>query len=84
MKRIYLILSVFSILFISCETDVDVNAEWEEIVVVYGLLDQGQELQFVKVNKAFLGDDAAYIMAQQSDSFNLQILYRSLFIIIFD
>tara|TARA_B100001142_G_scaffold175678_1_gene175296 strand:+ start:565 stop:1578 length:1014 start_codon:yes stop_codon:yes gene_type:complete len=81
MKRIYLILSVFSILFISCETDVDVNAQWEEIVVVYGLLDQDQELQFVKVNKAFLGDDAAYIMAQQSDSFNLHYEYPDAIIV---
>ena len=70
MKRIYLILSIFSILFISCETEVNVNAPWEEVVVVFGLLDQGQELQFVKVNKAFLGDDAAPDMAQRPDSFN--------------
>ena len=39
MKNIYLILGVFTMLFSACETDFDVNAEWEETTVVFGLLD---------------------------------------------
>jgi len=70
MKKIYLILSVFAIVFNSCETDFDVNAEWEETTVVFGLLDASKDIQFIKINKAFLGEADALQMAQYSDSIN--------------
>ena len=72
MKKIYLILSVFVIVFAACETDFDVNATWEEEVVVYGLLDagEGKELQQIKISKAFLGEMDALQMAQHADSIN--------------
>ena len=45
-------------LFSACETDFDVNAEWEETTVVYGLLDASDQntLQKIKISKAFLGN----------------------------
>ena len=72
MKKIYLILSVFAIVFTACETDFDVNATWEEVTVVYGLLDagDGKELQQIKISKAFLGEMDALQMAQYADSIN--------------
>ena len=70
MKKIYLILSFFSIVFASCETDFDVNAEWEETTVVFGLLDAAKDIQFIKINKAFLGVADAELMASISDSVN--------------
>ena len=70
MKKISLLLSVCLVAFTSCETDFDVNAEWEETMVVFGLLDKSQDVQFIKINKAFLGQADAYEMANVSDSFN--------------
>jgi len=72
MKKIYLLLSVFAMLFIACETDFDVNAQWEETTIVYGLLDASNEdpLQKIRISKAFLGDMDAYEMAQYADSIN--------------
>ena len=72
MKKKYLILSVFAIVFTACETDFDVNATWEEVTVVYGLLDagDGKELQQIKISKAFLGEMDALQMAQYADSIN--------------
>ena len=72
MKKIYLILSVFAIVFTSCDTDFDVNADWEEVTVVYGLLDAGigEETQQIKISKAFLGKMDALQMAQYADSIN--------------
>jgi len=76
MKKKYLILSVFAIVFTACETDFDVNAEWEEVTVVYGLLDAGDEnkTQLVKINKAFLGEMDALQMAKYADSINFDPL----------
>jgi hypothetical protein len=57
-------------LLISCETDFNVNADWKEVTILYGLLDQNSETQFIKINKAFLGQDDALAMASISDSSN--------------
>ena len=75
MKKIYLLLSVFAMLFTACETDFDVNSQWEETTVVYGLLDASDEnpLQKIKISKAFLGEMDAYEMAQYADSINFDI-----------
>lgn len=54
--------SVFS--FYSCSTDFEINAEKQDITVVYGLLDQNDSIQYVKITKAFLGDVSAYEMAK--------------------
>ena len=72
MKNIYVILAVCTMLFSACETDFNVNAEWEETTVVYGLLDASDQnpLQKIKISKAFLGNMDAYQMAQYSDSIN--------------
>ncbi len=51
---------------IACSTDVDLNAAYEDITVVYGLLNQNDSIHYVKVNKAFLGDDNALLMAQDA------------------
>lgn len=40
-------------IFQSCETDVDVLAPYEDISVVYGLLDEDSTRQYIKINKLF-------------------------------
>ena len=61
---------LFIILFSSCETDFDVNAEWEDVTIVYGLIDPNIEDQLIKINKAFLGEGDALQMASIADSSN--------------
>ena len=68
MKKIYLIFSVFAFLFYSCDNEFDVNASWEEVMVVYGLLNPAEEQQYIRVNKAYLGEGNALDMASVSDS----------------
>ena len=65
-----IILLLFSVFFISCETDFDVNAEWQDVTVVFGLLDPNNEDQLIKINKAFLGPGDALQMASIADSTN--------------
>lgn len=69
MKHINLILiTLISIILFSCSTDVDINGKWNDIPIVYCVLDQSAEYQYVKVNKSFLGNKPASEMAQISDS----------------
>ena len=70
MKKLTFIFLLSSILFSSCETDFNVNADWKEVTVVYGLLDQNNDKQYVRINKAFLGNENAYVMASVTDSIN--------------
>ena len=86
MKRnIILVVSMVFIMFFgfqSCKTDVDINADFKEIPIVYCVLDPSQEYQFVKLNKAFLGKKDVAEMAQTSDSLffkdNVSVTLRKL------
>ncbi|MDF2438312.1 MAG: hypothetical protein K0Q95_2688 [Bacteroidota bacterium] len=69
MKKKFGILSaIVAVLFSACSTDLDVTGDWKETMVVYGLLDQSQTKQYIKINKAFLGKGNAFEYAQIKDS----------------
>jgi hypothetical protein len=64
----------FLVLFLpllhSCKNDLNVNAEWKDITVVYGLLNQNDSIHYVKITKAFLGEGDALSFAKIADSSN--------------
>ena len=55
LKKIAITFLSISLIFSSCSTDFELNAPYETIPVVYGLLDQSKDTQFVKINRSFLG-----------------------------
>jgi hypothetical protein len=67
MKKINLLFILFGFLC-GCSTDFDTVAPWKEIMVVYGLLNPNDNIQYIRVSKAFLGEGNALVMAQQPDS----------------
>ena len=78
-KRLVFFVFIIS-LFAACSTDFNINADWQEITVVYGLLNQKETTHYIKINKAFLGEGNALTMAQIEDSssyFNNSGLGRS-------
>ncbi len=56
--------------FQACETDFDITAPYREIPVVYGLLNTSDSIQYMRIQKAFLGEGNAFVMAQEPDSIN--------------
>ncbi len=52
----------------ACSTDLSVIGTYKETMIIYGLLDQSQPKQYIKVNKAFLGEGNALTYAQIKDS----------------
>jgi hypothetical protein len=54
--------------FSACKTDFSPNAPWKDITIVYGLLSQNDSIHYVKINKAYLGEGNALVMAQNPDS----------------
>ena len=72
MKKISLIVTFFACILTSCETDFEVNADWKETTIVYGLLDASKDTQYVKINRAFLCECSAPDIAEQyADSINV-------------
>lgn len=73
MKKNLLLASLLSmiIFFNACETDFDIDADWKEITIVYGLLDQRDTTHYFRINKAFLGGNALEVAKiEDSSSYN--------------
>lgn len=70
MKKLFRLLLLIMLpgLFVSCETDFDVIADYKEVAIVYGLLNQNDSIHYLRINKAFLGDGNALSYAQVADS----------------
>jgi hypothetical protein len=62
----------------SCETDFDTTTDWEDITVVYGIIDQNDSMQYIKINKAFLGEGNVLKFAQEYDSSNYPFPLKAL------
>lgn len=54
----------------SCSNDLDVNAEWKDITVVFGLLNKNEKVHYIKIGRAFLGEGDAMQFAGVYDSLN--------------
>ena len=70
MKRLwlYILLLPAILMMSSCNDDFELNAPYEDISIVFGLLDQLEDTTFVKINKAFLGEGNVLEMAKIEDS----------------
>jgi hypothetical protein len=53
-----------------CKNDLNVLAPYKETCIVYGLLNAADSVHYIRINRAFLGEEDAAIMAQHPDSFN--------------
>ena len=68
MKNYILAIIVSVVGFTACETKIDLNAEYKQIPVIYGLLEANKDIQFIKINRSFLGETNALVAAQVPDS----------------
>lgn len=70
--RTLLLAGVAAAGFPACNEELDVTAPYQENTIVYALLDADSTTQFVKINKAFLGPDNAFVYASEPDSSEYQ------------
>ena len=63
-----LLIAGSGLFFTSCEEDFELNAPYQEIPIVYGLLNQNETAHLITINKSFLGEDNAFIYAAIADS----------------
>ncbi|MEZ5013222.1 MAG: hypothetical protein R2794_02930 [Chitinophagales bacterium] len=61
--------AVIAVFWTGCSTDFDLNADFKETPVVYGLLDASTDTQYIRINRAFLSDNIdALTLAANPDS----------------
>ncbi len=66
-KLLFLFITIFTLL--GCDNDFDLTEDWKDITIVYGLLDQAQPIQYIRIEKAFLDPStSALVLAQEADS----------------
>ncbi|NQV03111.1 MAG: DUF4249 family protein [Bacteroidia bacterium] len=68
--RILLILLIPGFFLLSCKKELNLNADWKDVTIVYGVLNQLDSLHYIKITKAFLGPGNALEYAQIPDSSN--------------
>lgn len=74
MKKLLALFTLPLLFLIGCDTDLDINADYEEVMVVYGLLDYTEPVQYIRVQKAYLdASTSALELAKNPDS----IYYRT-------
>lgn len=64
----YLALSLSFLTIVGCSNDIELAGPYKNIPVVYGLLDYRLDTNFIRINKAFLGNGNALVYAQEKDS----------------
>ncbi len=65
MKRVYgIVLLLLLGGLVSCSTDFDINAPQKDITVVFGLMSSNDTTHYIKITRAFIGEDDALVMAQ--------------------
>lgn len=72
MKKILFVLIITAAIssLYKCSTEVDIYADYKDITIVYGLLNQEDDTTFVKITKAFVGPGSALDIAKIPDSSN--------------
>jgi hypothetical protein len=71
MKNLFGYLSLLllgGLLFTSCSEEIDLIDGFEETAIVYGLLDQGDTIHYIKINRAFIGPGNSLDIAKEPDS----------------
>lgn len=67
MKKILLALTAVAALS-SCDNEVDINAEYQDLSIIYGMLNPKLDTNYVRVQRGYLGTEPASSSFGQSDS----------------
>ena len=70
MNRFYVFLAAIflAFAFVSCDKDLQINDDYKDITIVYGLLNPNDSLSYIRIEKAFLSDGDIFQAAQIPDS----------------
>ena len=64
-SALFSIIVIALMAFQGCETDIDVIAPKRDVTVIYGLLEADRTRHYIKINRAFVGEDSATVLAAE-------------------
>ncbi len=67
MKKLLLALGIFASLY-SCDNEVDINAEYKDLSIIYGMLNPKLDSNYIRVQRGYLGTEPAINSVGLSDS----------------
>ena len=67
-KNIFFLLIIFTLT--TCKNKLNINAPYKEIPSIYAVLNPQENIQIIRINKVFLGEGDANVMAKVADSVN--------------
>jgi len=59
---------LISIMGFSCDKEMNINAEYQETMIVYGLINPNDSISYLRIQKGFLSSENIYDAAQIQDS----------------
>ncbi|HAD98661.1 MAG TPA: hypothetical protein DCG19_14715, partial [Cryomorphaceae bacterium] len=59
---------VATLFILACDNELSINAEWQDITVVYGILDPTQDTNFIRIERGYLGSEPARNSYDKPDS----------------
>ncbi len=70
MKRGIIAISLLAVIgvAVSCDNEIDVNAPFQETTVIYATLDAGTPVNYIRVTRAYLGEEGIFGGNDSSDS----------------
>ncbi len=60
----FLFLALSMITIVGCETEIDIIAPQKDVTVIYGLLEENKSRHYIRINKAFIGEESASVLAK--------------------
>ncbi len=76
LKKVALFLVITG--FISCNNELEINAPFQDITVVYGMMNGGEDTNWVRIHRAYLGTEGISGGNQEPDSIYYQNLQVSM------
>ena len=67
-KSHFLLLSLLILSIVSCDNEFNVNDDWQDVTVVYSLLDPSADTNWVRVQRGYLGDAPPSVSYDRPDS----------------
>lgn len=66
-KVVFLLIAAYCLLFCGCSTDFEIMAPAKDVYIVYGILDPNNDVQYVRITKAFQVEGDAIEYAGEND-----------------
>lgn len=78
-----LLITLVALLSISCNNELEVNTNFEDVTVLYAILEANKDTNWVRVQRGYLGNEAASVSYNRPDSLyypvnDIEVLLREL------